>query len=114
MASFWDTIKPSTPPPAVVDFQVAKDARSIRLVWSDGKQVTLPTRMLRQACPCAGCVDEWTNQRTLNVEKVPEDIRLAQVAPVGNYALSLSFSDQHSTGIYPWVHLRQLFAPKAP
>jgi DUF971 family protein len=108
VSKFWDRIKPSTPAPKVVDLQVAKDLRSVRLVWDDGRQATLAARALRQECPCAACVDEWTNQRTLDVDRVAEEITLTQVAPVGNYALTFTFSDQHSTGIYPFELLRRL------
>lgn len=108
MSKFWDRIKPSAPAPKVLDLQVAKDRRSVRLVWDDGRQTVLLTRALRQGCPCAGCVDEWTSQRTLDVNQVSEDIALVSVSPVGNYALTFSFSDQHSTGIYPFSLLRSL------
>ena len=33
---------------------------------------------------------------------------LAEVNPVGNYAVRLVFDDMHSTGIYSWDYLRQL------
>ena len=53
-------------------------------------------------------MDEWTNQRTLDATKVPADVRVTLVQPVGNYALTFAFSDGHSTGIYPWKLLREL------
>ena len=31
-------------------------------------------QQLRQQCPCAGCVDEWTNKRTLDPARVPADV----------------------------------------
>ncbi len=108
MSTFWDKLKPSRPEPRVVDLQVAADASSVRLVWEDGQQTSHAARALRQACPCAGCVDEWTNQRTLDVDRVPADLTLKEISPVGNYALSISFSDGHATGIYPWSLLRSL------
>ena len=111
MSNFWDKIKPSTPPPAVVDMQVSKDGSKIQLVWQDGVQTSLSARTLRQNCPCAACVDEWTHQRTLDARAVPEGITLKQVGQVGNYALSLHFSDQHTTGIFNWPHLRSLIVP---
>jgi len=39
---------------------------------------------------------------------VPETLTIREVAPVGNYALRLVFSDQHQTGIYPWKVLREV------
>jgi DUF971 family protein len=58
-------------------------------------------------------VDEWTNARTLDPESVPESLTIREVAPVGNYALRLVFSDQHQTGIYPWKVLREV-SERAP
>ena len=109
MSSFWDRIKPSEPPPpAVIDLNVSKDGQVIRLMWEDGRKTSLLARTLRQNCPCAACVDEWTNKRTLKAEDVPADVVLHKTQPVGNYALSLIFSDQHTTGIYTWPLLREL------
>jgi DUF971 family protein len=56
-------------------------------------------------------VDEWTNKRTLDPARVPADLKVTQVQPVGNYALSFIFSDNHATGIYPWKHLRDITQP---
>ncbi|MFB3073931.1 MAG: gamma-butyrobetaine hydroxylase-like domain-containing protein [Candidatus Methylomirabilales bacterium] len=36
------------------------------------------------------------------------EIRIAQMAPVGRYALSFTWSDGHSTGIYSFDFLRSL------
>jgi len=40
------------------------------------------------------------------------DIRIQTVQPVGNYALTLAFSDGHGTGIYPWRLLRDITQPR--
>ena len=36
------------------------------------------------------------------------DVAIAAVDPVGNYAVRLTFSDGHNTGIYSWSYLRRL------
>lgn len=105
------TVKPNTPPPAGVDVQLTAEGRTLSIRWNDGRTTELPARLLRQACPCAGCVDEWTNQRTLDPEKIPREITLKEIRPVGNYALGLSFSDHHASGIFPWTLLRELTTP---
>ena len=43
-----------------------------------------------------------------DVERSPEGTKILSMAPVGNYALSFTFSDAHRTGIFNWSHLRQL------
>jgi len=107
--SFWDKMKPAAaPPPTALHMEVTRDGRVLRLHWEDGKRTASTARALRLACPCAGCVDEWTNARTLDPGTVPETITIHEVAPVGNYALRLTFSDQHATGIFPWPVLRDV------
>ncbi|MBI4465515.1 MAG: DUF971 domain-containing protein, partial [Acidobacteria bacterium] len=75
---------------------------------SDGKTVVYPARLLRMACPCALCVDETTGQRVLREASVPEDVHPVAIEPVGRYAITLRFSDGHSTGIYTYERLYEL------
>lgn len=111
--SFWDRIKPAPKPVTATDARLSEDGARLTLTWDDGTTTSATAQVLRQQCPCAACVDEWTNKRTLDPSKVPADLRVREVHPVGNYALSFLFSDQHSTGIYPWKHLRDITQPQA-
>ncbi|HPI32166.1 MAG TPA: DUF971 domain-containing protein, partial [candidate division Zixibacteria bacterium] len=52
--------------------------------------------------------DEDTGERTLDRRKVPLDIAIRDVKPVGRYGLSLRFSDGHDTGIYTFSRLHTL------
>ena len=101
-------LKPAPKVPAVVDLKVEGNGKTLALIWEDKRVTTLGARTLRQLCPCAACVDEWTHQRTLDPASVPEDVTLTQVQPIGNYALGLGFSDQHSSGIFNWSYLREI------
>jgi DUF971 family protein len=80
----------------------------VGIVWDDGREDVLPVRLLRQRCPCAGCVDEMTGKRTLKVEQVPKSISIESWDRVGNYAFKIRFSDGHDTGIYSFSLLRRL------
>ncbi len=80
----------------------------IHVEWDDKKAYAYAARALRLACPCAGCVDEWSGKRTINEAAVPADLRIAGLTESGRYALALAFSDQHATGIYSWDYLRTL------
>lgn len=107
--SFWDKLRPAAPvPPTAIHMDVTGDGKVLRLHWEDGKRTASTARSLRMACPCAACVDEWTNARTLDPASVPEALAIQEVAPVGNYALRITFSDQHATGIFPWPVLREV------
>jgi len=76
--------------------------------WPDGNVSTLSAYDLRISCPCASCVDEDTGKRILDVNKVSLDIRVGAFEVVGRYALGLSFTDGHNTGIYRFELLKAL------
>ena len=80
----------------------------LTIEWSDGHRGRVPVRTLRLACPCAECVDEWTGEGRLDEESVPEDIQPVNIEPVGNYALTIAWSDGHGTGIYTYEKLAEL------
>lgn len=67
----------------------------------------LPAERLRAACRCAHC-------RRAQIDGVFAtdfpSITVAQVAPIGHYAVNLEFSDGHARGIYPWSYLAELAA----
>ena len=97
---------------SATEVTLSPDNTLLSLVWEDGVKTHATAQVLRQQCPCAGCVDEWTNKRTLDPSRVPADVRITQLQPVGNYALTFVFSDGHGTGIYPWKLLRDITQPK--
>ncbi len=91
-------------PPEAID---VTDAGEIRIAWPGGPEVTIPAVRLRDLCPCAECVEEGTGRKILDAASIPPDIRPAAIAPVGNYAVQITWSDGHSTGIYSWRLLRE-------
>ena len=80
----------------------------LAITWADGAESTLPLREIRLACGCAECRNELTGAPQLNPASVPSDIGAERIAPVGHYALTFTWTDGHSTGIYPWEDLRAL------
>ncbi len=84
------------------------DKGVLAISWSDGHKGVYPVRYLRQHCPCAGCVDEWTGQRRLKPDSVPLLILLEDIEPVGRYAFRFKWSDGHDTGIYSYMSLRNM------
>ena len=80
----------------------------IGIVWSDGRETYYQGRALRCACACAQCVDELTGRKTLDDSRVPADVHAKEVHRVGNYAISVLWSDGHDTGIYPFTRLREM------
>ena len=72
----------------------------VRFVWDEGVEDVWTARTLRQRCTCAYCQSEATGERILDPESVPADITVTSMSLVGNYGVSIAFSDGHSTGIY--------------
>lgn len=78
------------------------------ITWSDGQTVGFTPYDLRISCPCALCVDENTGRRTLDPRRVPLDITISGFQKVGRYAVGITFSDGHTTGIFRFDRLRKL------
>ena len=77
----------------------------LEIAWGNEALRRYGVRQLRCECACAGCVDEVTGVRTLEINAVPEDIAITDMQLVGNYAVKFVFSDGHATGIYSWDRL---------
>ena len=84
----------------------ANDAVSV--TWDEEHVGVYPARMLRLACPCAGCVEEMTGRPLLDPASVPDDVAPLKIDLVGAYAIRITWSDGHATGIYTYEHLRSL------
>jgi len=82
--------------------------RQTDVTWSDGHFSSYPSWYLRQQCMCAACVEEFTGVRKVVHGDIPSSLERVSVEPVGNYALSFTWSDGHRTGIYTFDYLRKL------
>jgi DUF971 family protein len=76
--------------------------------WNDGHFSSYPSWYLRENCPCAECVDEFTGERRLVPGSIPATLERTNVALVGNYALQFEWSDHHAMGLYSYQFLRAL------
>ena len=90
------------------DLKALRSERVLRITWGDGRVADLRFKYLRGECGCAGCVDEITGERILDVTTIPEDLGLESMQLVGNYAVRVHWSDGHATGLYTWERLREL------
>lgn len=106
--SFWNSIKPAPKTVSATSVTLSKDQQLLELTWNDGVTTKVLARTLRQYCPCAECVEEWSGVRTYDVETIPVGMKAVEVAGMGNYALAFTFGDMHRTGIFQWTYLREL------
>lgn len=103
-----ETTEMSAPPPEKI--RALKQEQVFEVQWPGQDPVRLPFRFVRQRCPCASCIDEFTGARILNPDSVPTDIAPTQMGFRGNYALQIGWSDGHGSGLYTWDHLADLAA----
>ena len=90
---------------------IERAAGLLRLTWPDDHISEYELRWVRAHCPCATCREERrttalnTDPLRLHSGPIPSsEITAAEL--VGNYALRLTWSDGHDTGIYTFAGLR--------
>lgn len=101
-----DDIKPRQKKPRPTAWRY--EPLRLNVSWDDGRQFGYGARALRVACPCAGCVDEWSGKRTVDESTVKPGLMIQSAEETGRYAVQLTFSDTHATGIYSWDYLHAL------
>ena len=93
------------------------EGTGMEITWKDGHRSAWTFRWLRDACPCATCVEEREKQgREPGVPKAsPGNLlplyqdppRPLTVTPTGRYAIAFGWNDGHTSGIYSWDFLRR-------
>ena len=90
------------PTAQVIDVELERQLE-LRVAYDDGVTCSFPLLALRQACPCAAC----RGRRETDLPAYGGSSIEARGAEMhGNWGISIDWSDGHSTGIYPWTHLR--------
>ncbi|RFC65546.1 DUF971 domain-containing protein [Fulvimarina endophytica] len=92
-----------TPPSEI---RISKDRRGMTLTWPGEGSSELPAEYLRVHSPSAEVRGHSEAERKTQFGK--RDVAITNVQPVGNYAIKITFSDGHDTGLYSWVYLAEL------
>lgn len=88
----------STPHPTEIKLHQA--SRVLEIAFADGKTFSLPCEFLRVYSPSAEVRGHGPGQEVLQTGK--KNVTISNIEPVGSYAIQLTFSDGHDTGIYSW------------
>jgi Mrp family chromosome partitioning ATPase/DUF971 family protein len=72
---------------------------------------SIDPKLLRESCTCAHCVDELTGKSLIASKQIPAGVYPFSMNPVGNYALGINWSDNHSS-LYPYSFLEQFVGLK--
>jgi DUF971 family protein len=93
------------------------EGTGLEIDWQDGHRSAWGFAWLRDACPCATCVDERKTQGRKAGQAKPKSAALlpmytpppkpASAHGVGRYAIQFNWLDGHSGGIYSWDYLRR-------
>jgi DUF971 family protein len=94
------------------------EGKGLEIDWSDGHKSAWSFAWLREACPCATCIDQRTQEDRKPGEPKPKPAALLPMFTpppkptgahaVGRYALQFNWQDGHSAGIYSWEYLRRM------
>jgi DUF971 family protein len=82
---------------------VHQQSKVLELSYENGNIYRLPFEFLRVLSPSAEVQGHGPGQETLQTGK--RDVLIANLEPVGRYALKPSFSDGHDSGLYSWDFL---------
>jgi DUF971 family protein len=97
-------LNPTTPRP--VDIRLHQASRRLEISFDNGKSAMLSCEYLRVYSPSAEVRGHGAGQEVLQVGK--ESVNITGIEPVGNYAVRLTFSDGHDSGLYSWDYLYDL------
>lgn len=80
--------------------------------WIDNTETIIGLKYLRDECPCASCKGETVLLKTYRPVKSsinhPDQYKIKDIQPVGEYAIQITWKDGHNTGIYSWDYLIKL------
>lgn len=92
-----------TPTPATVwpeEIRLSKAKDNLFVRFDNGYETTLTAELLRVESPSAEVQGHGSGQKTTPAGKA--NVTIAAIEPVGNYAIRISFSDGHDTGLFSW------------
>lgn len=93
-----------TPQPTGITLH--RKSRLLEISFDDGNTFSLPFEFLRVHSPSAEVRGHGPGQEVLQLGK--RDVLIAEIDPVGNYAIRPVFSDGHDSGLYSWDYLYML------
>jgi len=96
--------------PIPTQVKLHRQSRVLELDYADGESFGLECELLRVYSPSAEVRGHGPGREVLQTGK--KNVSIAEIRPVGNYALQLCFDDGHDTGIYSWDYLYRMCLDK--
>lgn len=83
-----------------VELRVIADKSALEVTFETGETMSLSAELLRVESPSAEVQGHGEGQKTTPAGK--QNVCIAQISPVGNYAVKITFDDGHDTGLFSW------------
>ena len=91
------------------NINLSKNKKLLTVIFDD-TEYSMTSEYLRVYSPSAEVQGHGPGQETLQLNK--QDVEIETLNPMGNYAISIHFSDGHTTCIYSWSYLHHLCIDK--
>lgn len=89
-----------------LSIDVHKKSATLELSYEDGAKHSLSAEYLRVFSPSAEVQGHTPSQAVLQFGK--RNVAFKDLEPQGHYAIKITFSDGHDSGIYSWDYLFEL------
>jgi len=91
-----------------LEIKLHQSPKLLEIKFNNLTECMLSCEFLRVYSPSAEVRGHGPGQETLQIHK--ENVGIENIEPIGQYAIKLTFSDGHNTGIYSWDYLYELAA----
>lgn len=91
---------------APIEIRVRRASRCLEIDYEGGETFIYPAEYLRVESPSAEVQGHSPKDHVLVFGKA--QVGIAQVDPIGHYAIRIHFDDGHDTGIFSWAYLLTL------
>ena len=91
-----------------LEIKLHQTSKLLEIKFNNLTECMLSCEFLRVYSQSAEVRGHGPGQETLQIHK--ENVGIENIEPIGQYAIKLTFSDGHNTGIYSWDYLYELAA----
>jgi DUF971 family protein len=91
-----------------LEIKLHQASKLLEIKFSNQTECMLSCEFLRVHSPSAEVKGHGPGQEILQTHK--ENVTIENIEPIGQYAIKLTFSDGHDTGIFTWDYLYELAA----
>jgi DUF971 family protein len=91
----------ATPMPTALTLH--QTSRVLEIGFDDGRTFRIPFELMRVYSPSAEVQGHGPGQEVLQTGK--REVGIAEIEPVGNYAVKPTFTDGHESGLFTWEYL---------